>query len=95
MNPITLRAFGIGMTALGALILAFRVKNLLDALITVAKFHEENIKQLTGSGRGVVQFVNSTKHVEKAQKLGTKLLFFGFFCIVIGSVLNAVSLFLH
>jgi hypothetical protein len=95
MDPIILRVAGISLSAAGALLLAFRVKRILDALVAVAHCHEMNLRELTRPHGDIVQFVNSTRQVEKAQKAGTWLLSLGFGCIFVGNVLNAISILLH
>lgn len=101
MKPdILLRVIGVSLSALGALMLAFRVKRILDALIAVAVCHEENQQQLARMANPnepgpFVQFTNSTASVERAKKSGTILLVVGFLFIAVGNGLNAISLLLH
>jgi hydroxypyruvate isomerase len=95
MNATALRCIGAGLAALGAFILAIRVKKILDSLHIVAKCHEENIRQLmeqlAGSRKPIAHFDNSTEHVKLAQKIGSKLLVVGFLFIFLGNVFTGLS----
>lgn len=92
MSPDIIKFTGLALNVLGSLVLAFRVTNILRALSLVAKCHEENISQLTANQRVVVQFVNSTKHVERAQK--TTLLIAGFVLMILGLLCQGLSMLL-
>lgn len=95
MSGTAMRCIGAGLNALGAFILAIRVKKVLDSLHIVARCHEENIRQLMekmgGSMAPVAHFDNSTEHVKAAQKIGAKLLVVGFLLIFVGNVFIGLS----
>ena len=93
MNPIYLKAIGIGLNVIGTIILAIRVKKILDALVSAIKFHDINIQQLVDNKDVMLNFQNSPVFVEKAQALGTKLLVLGFLFIIVGNLLNGLALF--
>lgn len=77
---------------LGSLILAYRVIGLIKALALVVKVHEVNINQLMSNAgnSALVNFQNSTKHVENAQK--THLLFWGFSLVIISAIFQLITL---
>ena len=96
MNTHTLKIIGVAFNALGALILAIRVKKILDAVAAVLHCHEANIQQLmreiTGTNRDhIVNFANSPAQVEKAQKIGVKLLVLAFVMLFVGNALTGIS----
>lgn len=75
----------------GSGILAFRVTGILSALSFAAKAHEINIQQLMPNYQGdIVNFRDSTNHVEKAQKMG--LLITGFALLILSGVLQLIAL---
>lgn len=65
-------------SVIGSVLLAWRVKGLLDALAFVAKAHEANIQQLMSSSGDVFNFSGSPKHIQRATKYWLLLLGFGF-----------------
>jgi len=84
----------IGASVLGIVgsgILAYRVTGILTALSLVAKVHDHNIQQLMPSYQGhIVNFGNTTAHVDNAQKSG--LLIAGFLLIIASGVLQFAAL---
>ena len=91
---IMLKSIGIGLSTTGTLILAFRLKNIVSSISLVVHCHETNIQQLMSNNKAIVHLRGSTDHVDEANKLGTKLLIFGFFLIIIGNLLTICSLWL-
>lgn len=89
MNPDWIKFTGVALNGTGSLILAFRVTRILKALSAVAMCHETNLRELANRNQVVVQFVNSTAHVERARGIG--MLVSGFAFIVIGLSLQAVA----
>lgn len=77
---------------IGSAILAFRVTGILKALAIVTQFHEMNIDQLMNDDgkKKLFHFANSTQHVKKAEK--RFLLILGFFMIILGAVLQSISI---
>jgi hypothetical protein len=99
MNPQSLKICGIALNVLGTIILAFRVTKILDAVRSVLTCHEANIQQLMEEATGtnqdhIINFANSTAQLEKARKLGAKLLVLAFCMIVVGNILAALALWL-
>ncbi len=79
-------------SALGSLILAYRVTGILAALSVVAASHEANINQLMdrSNSKPILHWANSTAHVQKAQK--KCLLYFGFFLIILSGLCQTIAL---
>jgi hypothetical protein len=82
------------LTGTGSLILAWRVKQILDALILAQKGAEVNFLSIFGFYSGKTKDLrllgDFDAHVERAQKLGTFLLVVGFLLIAAGSFTSAL-----
>lgn len=96
---IYLRIGGIGLSALGALLLAWRVKGILD-VITLA--HEANdlntriiMDMLNGQPQTAAITVGMNQQVIRKQKRGVWLLVAGFLFIGIGNALVGYSWYLE
>lgn len=88
---LTIRAISAILSIAGSVLLAWRVKGILEALGLVANAHEVNLHQIV-SGSTTVHFVTgATEHVKKAQKFG--LLIAGFGCLILSGILQLVALF--
>ncbi|KQY51385.1 hypothetical protein ASD46_21720 [Rhizobium sp. Root491] len=87
MEFLDLRAIGAVLSALGSVLLAIRVRNIIKALSEVLKIHDENFKNMHGNT--IVIAVNSSKWVDKAQ--GSWLLIIGFGLLAIGATLQAIG----
>lgn len=75
----------------GSVLLAWRVKGILEALTLVAHAHETNIQQLMPGQTGdIYHFGNSTAHVERAK--GVRLLVAGFLLLAVSGGLNLWAL---
>ena len=99
MDPQILKVVGVAFNAVGALILAIRVKKILDAVAASLHCHEANIQQLmkeiTGKNlENICNFTNSPAQVDKAQKIGVKLLVIAFTMLFIGNALIGLSVLL-
>jgi hypothetical protein len=90
-----LRIVGIGINVLGAVILALRVKELLDVMIQTQESHELNFRilvdKLNGDKQVAPMIFGMTEHVARAQKRGIWLLVFGFTLLAVGNGLVAMS----
>ena len=96
MDPQILKVVGLALNAVGSLILAIRVKKILNAVVAVLHCHEANIQQLmkeiTGRNRDdIYNFANSPAKVDKAQKIGAKLLVLAFAMLFFGNALIGLS----
>ena len=92
-----MRILGTLLSAIGALVLAWRVKSILDMLVLAQHANDINFRTLSdvinrvGDQRqGII--VGMNEQVERQQKRGIWLLVIGFMLIAIGSILNAISL---
>ncbi len=81
-----LKGIAAASSVVGSVLLAIRVKGLLDALAFAAKMHDFNMKQLAGSEQNIVLAVDATKHVTKAQRHYLFMLGFGF--LILSGLLN-------
>lgn len=92
-----MKIIGTLLSALGALVLAWRVKTILDMLVLAQHANDINFRNLSdainrvgNAPQGVI--VGMNEQVEMQQKRGIWLLVIGFSLIAIGSILNAISL---
>ena len=94
-----LRIIGISLNALGALVLAWRVKGILDTLVLAQHANDINFRLLIGILNNEEQEIPLTigmnEQVEKQQKRGIWLLVFGFILIGAGNILVGVSWYLE
>lgn len=94
-----LRIVGIGINVVGAVTLAFRVKQLLDVIIQTQESHEFNFKilvdKLNGNQQVVPIIFGMTEHVARAQKRGIWLLVLGFTLLAVGNSLVALSWYIN
>lgn len=81
-----LKGIAAASSVIGSVLLAVRVKGMLDALAFVAEMHESNIKQLANPNQNIVLAVNATKHVANAKRTGLLMLGFGF--LILSGLLN-------
>lgn len=95
---VRVRILGIGLNALGALILAWRVKGILDALVAAQHTNDANFRLLIDILNGQTQHlplvVGMNEQVERKQKRGIYLLVIGFGLIALGNALVGVSFYL-
>lgn len=87
------------MNAIGAIILAWRVKGILDMMVAAHQATNVNIRLLmdilAGQRQKVSLIVGMDEQVARKQKAGIWLLVIGFACIAIGNVLVGVSWYLE
>lgn len=87
------------MNAIGAIILAWRVKGILDMMVAAHQATDVNIRLLmdilAGQRQTVPLIVGMDEQVARKQKAGIWLLVIGFACIAIGNVLVGVSWYLE
>ena len=99
MSATFLRIAGIGLNAVGALVLAWRVKGVLDALVVAQHANDLNfrliIKFLNKEKQNFPMVVGMNDKVEKEQKIGIWLLVIGFLCIGVGNILVGLSWYLE
>lgn len=90
-----LRIAGIGLNALGAIILALRVKGILDTLVLAQKTNDINFRLLidiiNGEKQIIPLMVGMNEQVSRKQKAGIWFLVAGFSCIAIGNLLVGAS----
>ena len=96
---IWLRIIGISMSTIGALVLAWRVKGILDTLVMAQHANDINFRLIIDLLNGVQQqlplTVGMNEQVEKKQKQGIWLLVFGFVLIAVGNVFVGLSWYLE
>ncbi len=87
------------MNAVGALVLAWRVKGILDALVLAQHANDMNFRLVIGILNGERQRIPLTvgmnEQVERQQKQGIWLLVFGFSLIGVGNILVGLSWFME
>lgn len=94
-NAVALKIVGTLLVAIGSLLLAFRVKEIIAIIIDAIKMHDFAIEQIIEAankpGKVVVIPTNFSKHVDRLHRAHTVTLVIGFMSICVGSVLNALS----
>lgn len=91
VNADTLRLLATLCSVGGSVLLAWRVKRILDALTLVVGVHDLNIQQLMpGQSGDIYNLSNSTAHLDRAK--GTRLLVFGFLLLAASGGLNLWAL---
>jgi hypothetical protein len=95
---VWLRIAGIGLNTVGAIILAWRVKGILDVMVSAHQAADINIRlvidSLNGQRQTIPLVVGMDEQVGRKQKVGIWLLVIGFACIAIGNVLVGASWYL-
>ena len=95
MDLGVLRIIGIALNAIGALVLAWRVKGILDALVSAQHANDYNFRALIDiinrEPNQLPLVVGMSERVEEKQKRGIWLLVFGFVLIGIGNILVGAS----
>jgi hypothetical protein len=94
---LVLKALAPSLMALGSIILAIRVKRILDALVLAVTEAAANHSQIVAhiAHNAPLSMTRETGvHVERSQRLGTGLLVLGFLLIAAGAILSAVVFYL-
>lgn len=94
MLPMVIKSLGTGLSVLGAILLAVRVKKFISALSLAAQCHELTIQSML-SGGDIYNLHGSDQHIERAKKSGNWLIAFGFGLMAIGGVLNIIAIWLE
>mgnify|MGYP003582732460 CR=1 FL=1 len=100
LHPSSLKIIGIVLSLIGTIILAFRVTQLLQTLCLAVKAHDLNFQMQAARADGtyqgpIIQMIGNDTHIEKAEKLGVKLLVIGFFMQIAGGACSAYALLLE
>lgn len=94
-----LRIIGIGFNALGAIILALRVKGILDTIVLAQEANDLNFRILidlqNNNSQAAPLIVGMNEQVARKQKAGATLLATGFGLIAVGNVLVGASWYLE
>lgn len=94
-----LRITGIALNAFGAIILAIRVKGILDTLVMAQEANDINFRLLIDILNNEKQVapivVGMNEQVVRSQKVGIWFLVAGFSCIAVGNILIAGSWYLE
>jgi len=90
-----LRIAGIALSALGAIILAVRVKGIMDTMVLAQEANDINFRLLIGILNNEEQtsplVVGMNEQVTRKQNAGIWLLVAGFSCIAVGNILVGTS----
>lgn len=93
MTADMLRGIAGGLSAVGSILLAFRVRGILVAMQHVAGMHETNIRSLAegieNPNQHIVLGTNSTKWIKNAE--ATWMLFVGFLLLAAGGACQFVA----
>jgi hypothetical protein len=94
-----LRIAGIGLNAVGAILLAVRVKGILDTLTLAQEANDANFRLLidilNGQPQTIPLIVGMNEQVVRKQKAGIWMLVAGFSCMAIGNALVGASWYLE
>jgi hypothetical protein len=94
LDALILRAVGPIVTAVGSIVLAFRLKAIIDAILlgidadqkaVLRLLHKEEVKSLEASH----------DRVQRELRKGKAVLWWGFALIAAGGIINAVSYFIN
>jgi hypothetical protein len=93
------KAAGVILSLAGTIILAFRVTKMLEVLTMSAKMVDTNMQVEAARASGHrdvpnIRMYGMTSHIEGVERLGTKLLVFGFGLQIVGSACTALSFFM-
>jgi hypothetical protein len=83
------------LMAAGSLMLAWRVKTLLDTLMMAQRGADTNFRSITkflAGQQGELPVIGFQQHLERSQKLGVWLLVLGFVMVGSSGLLNAYLL---
>ncbi|MBE1526717.1 hypothetical protein GGC65_001173 [Sphingopyxis sp. OAS728] len=90
LDPNSLKIVAAICSVAGSVVLAWRVKRILDALALIVTAHELNIQQLMPGYKGdIYNLANSTEHANRAK--GTSLLVVGFGLLGLSGALNLLA----
>lgn len=94
MHPDWIRFIGIAFNAIGSLVLAFRVTNILKALALVADIHDQNIDvaMRVDPFRTRVFLKEGPQQIKRAEK--RSLLILGFVLIFVGLIAQGLATYL-
>jgi len=96
---VWLRIFGIGLSLIGTILLAWRAKTILDALRDAHYIAEANfrvIKDYMDKQPQTIPFtIGSNVFIDSVKPLSNFLLFFGFFLLFAGNFLVGLSWYLQ
>lgn len=96
---LRIRIIGVALNTIGALILAWRVKGILDALVAAQHANDANfrllIDVLNGRAQQLPLLVGMDAQVERRQRVGIYLLVAGFALIGVGNALVGFSFYLQ
>lgn len=94
-----IRIAGIALNALGAIILAIRVKGILDTLVLAQEANDNNFRLLidilNNQEQAAPLVTGMNEHVARSQKIGIWLLVAGFSCIASDNILIGASWYLE
>ena len=98
MIVVGLRIVGIALNAIGAILLAWRVKGILDIMVVAHQAADVNarllIDILNGQKPTTPLVVGMDEQVARRQKTSIWLLVVGFSCLAIGNILVGISWYL-
>lgn len=90
-----LRIIGISLNAIGAIVLAVRVKSIVDALVMAQEANDLNFRilmdLLNGQSQKAPLVVGMNEQAARQQKAGAWLLVVGFSAIAVGNALVGLS----
>lgn len=95
MDALILKAIGPILTALGSIILAFRLESIIDAILLGTDANHKAIQKVLGRVPEAEEMVRSHELVQKELRKGKKILLWGFSAIALGGILNALSYFIN
>lgn len=94
-----LRIIGIALNAIGSIILAIRVKGILNTLVTAQEANDVNFRLLIDILNNEKQVaplvVGMNEQVSRTQEAGIWLLVAGFGCLALGNILIGASWYLE
>jgi hypothetical protein len=95
MDALILKAIGPILTALGSIVLAFRLEAIIDAILLGTDANHKAIERILGHAPEAEDMIRSHEQVRRELRKGKKILLWGFSAIALGGILNALSYFIN
>jgi hypothetical protein len=94
IDAIILKAAGPILTAIGSIVLAFRLEAIIDAILISMKANQGALLKILQRPESE-ELTRSHEQVLKELRRGKKILWWGFVLVALGGMVNALSYFIN